>query len=227
MTVSVMGMYNYDNSLFDNLTLPEQFTEQDRSDLIDKILSECAELEVVYPDFTILRHMIGVWSRTRLYNWSKLYDTMYFDYNPIYNTDRHMSWGEKRTTTVNETESNNVKENGTSESNDSYTNNGSDTTEREVTGFNTETYVDSGKDTTTLGSGRTGTADVTAETERDESRDRNMTDNRNSEHFEESYGNIGVTTTQEMIEAERKVVMFNLFDVITEQFKQKFCVMVW
>lgn len=42
-----------------------------------------------------------------------------------------------------------------------------------------------------------------------------------------SYGNIGVTTTQQMIEAERKVVQFNIIDHIVESFKHRFCLMVY
>lgn len=38
-------------------------------------------------------------------------------------------------------------------------------------------------------------------------------------------GNIGITTTQQMIEAERELVRFNIYDVIIESFKQRFCLL--
>lgn len=50
---------------------------------------------------------------------------------------------------------------------------------------------------------------------------------RNSEHNMRAYGNIGVTTTQQMIEQEREVVKFNLVDYIVDSFKQNFCVMCY
>lgn len=40
-------------------------------------------------------------------------------------------------------------------------------------------------------------------------------------------GNIGVTTTQQMIEAERNVVKFNLYEYIIESFKLRFCILVY
>lgn len=40
-------------------------------------------------------------------------------------------------------------------------------------------------------------------------------------------GNIGVTTTQEMIEAERNVVKFNIVDYIVDSFKTRFCILVY
>lgn len=40
-------------------------------------------------------------------------------------------------------------------------------------------------------------------------------------------GNIGVTTTQQMIEAQREVVLFNMIDTIVNDFKKRFCLMVY
>ena len=42
-----------------------------------------------------------------------------------------------------------------------------------------------------------------------------------------TYGNIGVTTTQQMLESERKTVLYNIYDTIVNQFKQRFCIMVY
>ena len=40
-------------------------------------------------------------------------------------------------------------------------------------------------------------------------------------------GNIGVVTTQAMIAAERELVKFNIYDVIIESFKQRFCLLIY
>lgn len=42
-----------------------------------------------------------------------------------------------------------------------------------------------------------------------------------------SHGNIGVTTTQQMIMQQRDIVKFNIYDYIVGQFKENFCVMIW
>ena len=41
------------------------------------------------------------------------------------------------------------------------------------------------------------------------------------------YGNIGVTTTQQMIEAEREVVQFSVIEFIADDFKNEFCISVY
>ena len=42
-----------------------------------------------------------------------------------------------------------------------------------------------------------------------------------------AHGNIGVTTSQQMIQSERDLVVFNLYDVIAESFIENFCLMVY
>ena len=40
-------------------------------------------------------------------------------------------------------------------------------------------------------------------------------------------GNIGVTTTQQMIQAQRDIVRFTVYDTILQDFKERFCVQVY
>lgn len=55
-----------------------------------------------------------------------------------------------------------------------------------------------------------------------------VTDGSDSEGAEEthvrSYGNIGVTTTQQMIEQERRVAEFSVYNYIIKSFTNKFCI---
>lgn len=57
------------------------------------------------------------------------------------------------------------------------------------------------------------------ETNQDENVDRNLT--------RRSMGNIGVTTTQKLLTDERKVARFNIYDTISEDFRHRFCIMVY
>lgn len=57
------------------------------------------------------------------------------------------------------------------------------------------------------------------------SRDRDRTEKEKTVRIEQ--GNIGVTTTQQMIKEQRESVMFSLYDVIMQDFKHEFCVMVY
>ena len=49
-TMSVLGLYNYDDSIFDSMAFPELMTETEKTDTINNIILECAELEVLYTD---------------------------------------------------------------------------------------------------------------------------------------------------------------------------------
>lgn len=42
-----------------------------------------------------------------------------------------------------------------------------------------------------------------------------------------THGNIGVTTSQQMLESELKIAEFNLIQQITDIFKQEFCILVY
>lgn len=90
-TMSVMGLYNYSDDLFGLLKLPKSI---DKTDVVNSILLECAELETVYPDFGLMRDAIGLWSRTRLHEWERIYSTLTEEYNPLHNFDRHEEWDE-------------------------------------------------------------------------------------------------------------------------------------
>lgn len=48
-----------------------------------------------------------------------------------------------------------------------------------------------------------------------------------SEHEGRIYGNIGVTTTQQLIREERDVNMWSFYRVIIDEFKTRYCVMVY
>ena len=48
-----------------------------------------------------------------------------------------------------------------------------------------------------------------------------------TEFTDQEQGNIGLVTTQAMIEAERNLVRFNIYDLIIDDFKQRFCVLIY
>lgn len=83
--ISVLGMYNFNNELFDNMQLPDAV---DRDDLIQNIVLECAELEVIYPDYDFLKAAIGIWSNSRILTWNRLADVLTTAYDPFVNIKR-------------------------------------------------------------------------------------------------------------------------------------------
>ena len=47
------------------------------------------------------------------------------------------------------------------------------------------------------------------------------------EHELHAHGNIGVTTTQKLIREQRQIELFNPYDIIIEDFKMRFCILVY
>lgn len=136
---------------------------------------------------------------------------------------------EKKTT--NQTQ--NVTENGTAdttETTDMTVNTTVNGTQNntETTDMGTVTTVagtDTNTQTTTAGGTNSGT---TAGHSTDTSNGTNDTDSVHfSSHKARMYGNIGVTTTQQMIEQERSIALFDLFSVIINDFKSEFCILIY
>ena len=88
-TLSVNGLYQYDNTLFDGLVLPPMMYKAVQ---INYIISECAELETTITDPNTLKIMIESWSLARLHSWQRLYESTVQDYNMIHNYDRYEEW---------------------------------------------------------------------------------------------------------------------------------------
>ena len=90
-TVSLLGLYNYDPTVLDGLTLPENFLSGDIDILKNNLLMETAELELLYTDPNFLKFAITNWCNKNRPTWKWLLDTQHYEYNPIWNVDYHQS----------------------------------------------------------------------------------------------------------------------------------------
>lgn len=205
-TLSILGLYEFDNTIFDNFTIPSAMTNS-KETLIQNLLLECAELEILFPDPDFMKSAIGAWSASMVNVWTKQYSTTQYDYDPIANYDRHETLQHYFASDGNDTRTPNLAQDtthglSTTTAQNSYENAGMVDAERQT---------NSGKDTVST----TGTDQmITHHTE-------NFTDTRRA------YGNIGVTTTQQMIEQERETVLYNMFQIIIDDFKMRFCLLIY
>lgn len=172
VNLSILGLYQYDNSIFDGFSPPEGV---DKDICVNSILTECAELSLVYTDPETFKTLVTLWSSRNSQTWAKLYATTQLEYNPIHNYDRTEEWTDEVT--------------------------GSGENIEQAQGFNSSRFEDRAKNTNNSSA--------------------------NSTRSGRAFGNIGVTTTQEMLEAERRTVRFNVVDEIVSDFKKQFCIMVY
>lgn len=93
MWLSIVGMYEYDPSIFDGLDVPTYTDELghilivDKNKVIQSILLNCAELELLYSSIDTMKLAIGIWSAAEQDTWRKLFATQKMDYNPLWNVD--------------------------------------------------------------------------------------------------------------------------------------------
>ena len=210
--MSILSLYNYDNSIFNDLEVPEGM---DKDNTIDNILLECAELSLVYTEPVFMRRAIKQWSDKEQKIWEKLWATENLEYNPIWNVDGTVTEFE----TIERDKTNDIDR--TTSSGEMTSDDVDQTTTDSVTGYNSTAWQDHTK--SAVDSDRDISRSVTGSDNVDESE---------SEDSERSLvtkrtGNIGVTTTQQMIREEREIAQFNTIDYITQSFKKRFCVMVY
>ena len=239
-TLSILGLYRYDPTLFDNFQIPEAL---DKELLVDNLLAECAELEVLYPDFDFLKFIIGKWSAKCLPVWNKLYKTTVLEYDPIENYNRIEEWEETGTENTMETGTDTTidtgKETGSGSGSSSGTGNSKTTNAGTSTvsniAFNTDVFKDNSKQTDngTSTTENTSSSEMSTSFENNTNKSSTLTRNmerggdNNVKHTGRIHGNIGVTTSQQMIQSEREVALFNIYDVIITDFKAKFCIGVY
>lgn len=192
MYITVTGVYNHHQNLFDLLQLPDGV---DMGTARDNILYQCAELELLYSDPSFLRAMIGNWCKRSSYKWKTLQETTALEYNPIENYDRKEEWSDEET--------------GTSEAGGNTSTSGNNTEKRK--GFEGGDLVE------TAGANDSSSAQTSS----------TGSSSRKSLHSGRTHGNIGVTTSQQMLLSERDVAEFSIYDVIAQDFAREFCIYIY
>ena len=237
--LSILGLYQHDQSLFENLQLPAEFTAADRETLINNLLMECAEFECTYPAFDFCKAAIGFWSNARLHVWQKLYDTMFFEYNPIWNKDgtitetRTKEYSGEKAGTVASTKDAEMENSDVHAVTKISSGSQNSDTENKTAGFNSNDYVK--KDKSTIdGSWSESETDTDrhmitgSNSETGNTTESGTTSGEETEEYTRvEQGNIGVTSTQQLIKEEREVAMFEIDEVIINDFKKQFCILVY
>ena len=155
-TMSILGLYQWDDTIFESMQVPEGFTNDDKDNLIDNILVECAELEFLYPSPEAAAWCIDRWSRKELPTWQRIYNVSVLEYNPIENYNRTEISTETQDNSETHAGSDSQAHTGTDtethSGSDTETNSGTDTSSNSSTtvldGTDKETH--SGTDTTTI-----------------------------------------------------------------------------
>lgn len=215
-SMTVLGMYNYYNrlgiDLFSKLTLPEAI---DSDTVKDNILIRCGSFEAIYSDAGFLTEAIGLWSKKNYRTFSKWITALNIEYNPLENYDRMEEWTDTR--------SMNSSANASGEAHDVNTINANSNGESSnlKSAFDSSEYSPYDKNINTNNSGSTGTTSTTNAT------NSTANESENANKIGRAHGNIGVTTSQQMLQSELDIAQWNIVEKITELFINEFCIPIY
>ena len=227
--LSLVGMYNYDNTLFDNLTFPSGIS---KDTFVDALLVEKGEMPVLYSSIEFNKQAFGVWSKKWDHSFSRLYRAFTEEYDPLHNFDRHEEYKDTEKTATTDQEKGNAHTKGSTRTNadisNTVTNNS--TKENKISAYNESDYQP--KDLVTDAANGSTVTDESRETETDDhvtnTVDRTGNEDRTLEHSAHLYGNIGVTKSTEMLRDEYELrSRINLYDAIIEIFADEFLIGVY
>lgn len=232
--ITLIGLYNYDDTIFDTMSLPEVEIETDENGnhiavtveknvVIDNMLLRYGEFEVLYPNpdfFKVAVKAVSDSLQPTFKRWIKAWN---IEYNPLYNFDRY----EKQTdNTESKSELNGETHNKGNTLSDGTDNTDSgNTNTTSVTPYDSDTLhtqsqiTDDGHDNHTIHNEDNDKFDGTNKSTGNE-----KTDVKHDGHL---YGNIGVTTSQQMLRDELDISRWNIYDEIAKCFARELIIPVY
>ena len=239
-TMTMLGMSNYVPDLFDDLTFPAGI---DKETAVDEILLKCGEFEVLYSNPAFLKTAITHWGKKHYRTFAEWVKALAIEFDPLYNYDRFEEYTDQKLSSGSTESRNNEIANVASESsNDAQsmsatgtTSSGSSNTQRDVSAYDSSNFEPREKESGTTGSAGSGDGfALNHGTDANKSNSiRNASDSVSTsgaeqmKHTAHLYGNIGVTTSTQMLEDFLRVERFTIYEEIADMFVTEFCIMVY
>ena len=175
----------------------------DKEVLLSTIINRASSFCVLYPNPDYFKLMSDKW-------WSKWKDAFYrwllalqTDYNPLENYDRQEKWHDD------------IKDDNTLDQTGTVKTGANNTSETTKSSYDSSSYQPLNKVTDGIDSTDTRNLKDTVKNDRD------------IDHEGRVHGNIGVTTSQQMLEAELKVRLNNVYDMMTDCFIKDLLIAVY
>lgn len=198
--ITLVGMYAYFQHMNEDLFENLIIPEELTKDtLVDNILNKASDFECLYGDPEYVKMAIGSWSAVNAKTFKRWVDALNIEYAPLENYNRYENTDEVRNTEgVTATQS---------------TGNSISDMENKRSAFDATTYQPSSQDV--------GSVDTS------DSLDSSNTVDDTFSHTSHMHGNIGVTTSQQMLRDELELGYWNVYEKITELFLREFTIPVY
>ena len=237
-------MNDIGDDLFKYLKLPEGI---DKDTLTGNILLRGGEFEVVYSDPEFIQKSISIWSSKWYRTFEKWINALNIDYNPLENYDRMEEWTDNRSKKDSYTDNGRSDSTQSSNGDTSYNEHVDESeieihrdttdTENKTSAFDSNSYQPRDKTDTEFNS------DINTENDRDTrgstlskdsttgyvttSGNHSGNEDEDSKHIGRVHGNVGVTTSQQMLTSELQLAEWNLYEHITDLFLSEYVIPIY
>lgn len=232
-TMSFPALYDYAKSvenidIFEDVSLPASI---DKDTLVDFILMRSAPFEVLYTDPVYMKAAVTTWAQVHSRTFTKWMDALSLEYNPLHNYDRTEEGNDTdiENRILKDKTDSSLSSRATTLGNNSDNTKTDSTTTNSVSAYDSATFSDSDKSVTGSGTGSTNTN--LNDTMNKEKSNVASAENENKlntrAHKLRAFGNIGVTTSMQLIESELSLDAWNVYEHITDLFMDEFCVLLY
>ena len=203
--IGLESFLNPEHSVFEDAEFPEGINKET---LMGAIFLRCQEFELLYSDPDFMIAAVNIWARKHYWTFDKWVKLLSKEYDPLYNKDYYE--------VIQDTHEGASSGSGNNSQTDSYTD--SRTNKHSEKAYNTGSgYNEIIKDESSGSNG--GTTSNTFSN--------SGTDSYINGHNYHGFGNIGITSAQELFLKEADVARFNLYEQIADLFCNEFCIMVY
>ena len=199
--ITLWGFYNYtDKTLFDEAIMPEGIEKQE---LVDLIMIECGDLYPYYQQPTYLRLQINNFFKRKKFNFDKMIAALHAEYDPLENFDKKEDW------------SDHFEEHVEGEAHDETHSDSDGSSLAKVSAMDSDTLVDDTGGT----SHNEGSSNATTTNEADR--------NNDNTHTGRIHGNIGVTTSMQLIKEELELRKYDIMEQIVRAFEKDVIIQIY
>lgn len=223
--LTLIGMHNYSNGdIWADAVFPTDF---DKDAFINTVLLNYGEMEVLFSDAEMMRYAITNWANINSWSILKAITAMNVEYDPLNNYDRT----ETRTRSESGTNTGTVTDAGTTSATTSTSTvtdrDETNETEHKVSAYDSSSYspdnTDDGSNTLDETITGSGTSSGTSGNTRTDNLAHAITESESVR----AYGNIGVTTSQQMLQSELDIALYNVYTTFAGLFAFDLLLMVY
>lgn len=220
--LDILDIYAMENDsddiflLLQDYTLDNRITREVMNTVILKDLGACRPITT---DCDLFKILLESFFNKYNYNISKLLDTMYYEYNPLHNKDlqRKLNEDEHRHSIGD------IDNTDTYNTNTDQTNTGTDSNEKTVSAYDSPNYQPKERDTET----QNLRTDNDVHHEGETTSDIESTVDTDRHIGEKIEGKDGEASYQTLIEQERKLAEFNIFNWIVNQMRNELFLLIY